>query len=249
MEIQKSTGIILSSKLYGDADILCKIFTKEYGKRKFIFKGLKKSKKRPQTAAEPGTTVNLVYYFHDKKDSYIVNELNISNHYLEIRKNLQKIFNLYFVLETIEKTIGYDDVNIPVYNLLSAGIDALAQTDYPVNLSGFFTIHQLRLHGILPDLKNCKICGTNEFSQFSFDITDLSPICYKCTKKRERILDPCLKEFILVSLKQKFFSIEHSNFDESKTLNLLFYLSLFIENYYNIEIKSKNFILSDRFNF
>ena len=131
MEIQKSTGIILSSRLFREADILSNILTKEYGKRKFIFKGLNKSKKRAQSAKEPGTILRIVYYFNESRDSYIVNEFDVKKYYFNIRENLEKIYNQYFILEVVEKTTGYNDTMQNVFNLLIAGIDTLSKTDYP----------------------------------------------------------------------------------------------------------------------
>ena len=45
MEIQKCSGIVLSSTASGEADRIARIFTREYGKRNFIFKGLRKDRK------------------------------------------------------------------------------------------------------------------------------------------------------------------------------------------------------------
>jgi DNA repair protein RecO len=109
MEIQKSTGVVLSTGLMGEADRSSRIFTKEYGKRGFIFKGLKKSRTRPQTVTEPGTIVNVVYYYSEKRDLYIVNEFSIFKHYSEIRKDLAKIYTLFFILEITEKTTALSD--------------------------------------------------------------------------------------------------------------------------------------------
>ena len=98
MEIQKITGIVLSSKQLGEADYVCSIYTKEYGKRDFIFKGLQKSKRRPQIVSEPGIIADIIYYYHQNKNSYIVNEYNILKDNSDIRDDLKKIYLLYFLV-------------------------------------------------------------------------------------------------------------------------------------------------------
>ena len=137
MEILKTDGIVLNSKVIGDADIFCKILTKDFGKKKFIFKGLKKSRKREKAATEPGTHISLIYYYRENKEINIVNEFNIQNQYSEIRDDLQKIFHLYYLLEIVEKTTGFEDVNKTFFELLKAGIDTLSKTEYNINLTIF----------------------------------------------------------------------------------------------------------------
>ena len=247
MEILKTDGIVLNSKVIGDSDIFCKILTKDFGKKKFIFKGLKKSRKREKAAAEPGTLISLIYYYRENKEINIVNEFNIQNQYSEIRDNLQKIFHLYYLLEIVEKTTGLEDVNKIFFELLNAGIDTLSKTEYNINLTVFFIIHLLRFQGILPDFRNCRNCGTEIVSNFSLSFSDLNPICHNCSKSNSKLLDHNSRKFIILSLSNKFHSINHDEFDQVKFTNLLFYLSLFIEGYYNIEIRSKEFILSKKY--
>jgi DNA repair protein RecO len=248
MEIQKSTGVVLSSRRTGEADFFCTMYTREFGKRDFVFKGLQKSRKRPQIISEPGTTANLIYYFHDEKISYIVNEYNIIKHNIFIRDNLKTIYLLYYVLALIEKTTGYNDSNKSIFELAAAGIDNIAGTDFPEHLSVFFALHLLKLHGILPDFSICKICGKSGYHDFIIDTVDFHPVCAKCAgavKSRTISLDKSAKEFIFQSLKNKFASINHTLYPSNYILDLLFALTLFIENYYHVDIKPMQLLINE----
>ncbi|MDY6932663.1 MAG: DNA repair protein RecO [Spirochaetota bacterium] len=250
MEIQKTTGIVLSSVTLGEADKIARIYTKEYGKRNFIFKGIKKSKRRPITVAEPGTISKLVYYFHEDKDIYLVNEFQIFKQYFAIRNNFKKIVVLYFLLETAEKTSAYNDPNRSIFDLIVAGIDNLVKTEYLEHFSVFFILHILRLNGILPDLNICKMCHRHDYDEFAIDLTDFYPICRNCSnsmKNNKMLFHMRIKEYIDLVLLQKYVSINHSLFPVEDILNLLFYLILFIESYFHVEIKSKNFILQKHY--
>jgi DNA repair protein RecO len=248
MEIQKSTGLVLSSRQTGEADFFCTMYTKEFGKRDFVFKGLQKSRKRSQIISEPGTTANLVYYFHDNKISYIVNEYNVIKHNINIRNNLKTIYLLYYVLALIEKTTGYNDKNKSVFELAAAGIDNIAGTGFPEHFSVFFALHLLKLHGILPDFSRCKICDKTGYHGFIIDTMDFHPVCSKCVgaiKTKTISLDKTAKEFIFQSLKKKFASIDHSLYPSNYILDLLFAITLFIENYYHVEIKPKQLLINE----
>jgi len=244
MEIQKSTGIVLSSRTSGEADLFCRILTKECGKRDFIIKGLKKSKRRSQSAAEPGTVLKLIYYFSETRSSFIVKEFEVLRYNFDIRDNLQKIFNLYLILETVEKTSGYNDTDRQIFDLLAAGIDTVSKTDSPVNLSVFFILHLLRLQGLLPDMKKCKKCGRTDYREFTLDISDLCPLCENCSGSRMKLTQASARNFIEDSLTQKFMHLNNPDFNRDNALNLIFYLVMFIEHYFNIEIKSKKNVLS-----
>jgi DNA repair protein RecO (recombination protein O) len=248
MEIQKATGIVLSSRQIGESDYLCTIYTKEFGKRDFVFKGLRKSKKRPQVISEPGTLADVVYYFHDDKMSYIVNEFNILKHNVRLRNDLKKIYLLYFVLALIEKTTGYNDKNKYLYDLISAGIDNIPGTEFHEHFSVFFTLHLLKQHGILPDFQNCKICGKTDNSGFHIDTLDFHPVCGRCIgsiRNKTVSFNKLTRDFISQSMENKFSSIDHSGYPSKNILDLLFSITLFIENYYHIEIKPKSLLISE----
>ena len=248
MEIQKSTGVVLSTGLLGEADRSSRIFTKEYGKRNFVFKGLKKSRTRPQTVTEPGTIVNVVYYYSERRDLYVVNEFSIFKHYAEIRRDLDKIYTLFFILEITEKTTALSDPNQDLFNLLVSGIGTLAQTEFVINLSLFFAIHLLRIHGILSDLSRCKMCA-GTYDEFTIDVVDFRPICRNCSRNRIEnwdlfFFDGTYRDLLIVILTRKFIAIDHSRYHTKEVTNILYCLIRYIENYFHIEIRSKRHLLS-----
>ncbi len=254
MEILKTTGIALSSRVSGEADIVCNIYTRDFGKRKFIFKGLKKSKKRSMAATEPGAISTLLYYHRDERESYIVNDVTVDKFYTSITADLKKIVHLYFILESVEKTCGYDISETSIFNLLLAGIEVLSKTKYPAHLSTFLVLHMLRKHGVLSDTEVCKICGKRNFSSFTIDVVDLRPVCGACLGEnpsgpwqRSALLPVTIRDYIKNCMSEKFSAIDLGGYDEKDILDLLFTISLFMENYYHMELKSKSFIFSGSF--
>jgi DNA repair protein RecO (recombination protein O) len=254
MEILKTTGIALSSHESGEADIICNYFTRDFGKRRFVFKGLKKSKKRSHSATEPGALANLMYYYRKDRDSFIVNDVAMGRYHASIRNDLRKIFHLYFVLDAVDKTCGYEMADEAIFKLLEAGIDVLAKTEHPAHLSAFFILHLLKHHGILADAGACKMCGLERTGFFTLDILDLRPVCASCLKNgkngpkhRSAMMSGSMRDYMRVSMQQRYRDIDTGIYREDDILDLLFSMSLFIENYFHTELKSKSFIFSDRF--
>lgn len=226
----------------GEADILATILTRDYGKGKFTFKGLKKSRKRPRSAGEPGTLLSLVYYHHDNRDISTVNEFHVEYQPVKLRDRMAGIFTLYFLLELTEKTMGFNDDSGNIFELLRSGIRVLDDAENPSNLSVFYILHLLRFHGIIPDFKSCRSCGEEGFTSFILEISDLSPVCSSCYRGSLEFLGVDTRNFINTSLTTRYGDIDQSRFSPGEISNLLFNLILFIENYYHINIKSKEFL-------
>ncbi|MCU0845342.1 MAG: DNA repair protein RecO [Spirochaetes bacterium] len=247
MEIRKATGLVLHSRQSGEADVLARILTGEFGKTNFVFKGLKKSKNRPLSAGEPGTVLHLMYYQHDNRDFQVVNEFRIVRHRLDLRDDLGRILHLYFMLEVVDRTTGHGDPQNRVYSLATAAIDALAESVHHFHLSAFFLIHLLRFHGVLPDLERCRMCGRTDFRSFTLDTPDFMPVCERCLASRpggRATLDLTAREFVSAALGVRFPSLDCERFDAGAIFSLLFHLTLFVESYFHCEIKSKGMLFS-----
>lgn len=249
MEIQKSTGVVLSSFPGGEADRIVRIFTREYGKRSFVFKGIRKSRKRSTLVSEPGTVVDLVYYYHDNRDYQVAGEFQVRNHFYSIREDLGRIFHLYLVLETVEKITGFNDPNRQIFDLLTRGIETLSSSPYTVNVTLFFLIHLFRLNGILPDYSSCKVCGKKELHRFALDFHDCTPVCDACMKNSHTNTSSFFTsgtgEFLQRVAVKKFKDIDHSIFSKEELHHVLFSLCMFVENYFHILLKSKELLFSD----
>lgn len=247
MEIRKAAGLVLQSRQSGEADIMARVLTAEYGKTNFIFKGLKKSRKRFLAAGDPGTLLDLMYYQHDNREFQVVNEFRVVRHRLDLRTDLARILHLYYLLELVDRTTGHGDPQPRIFALASAAIDALAETANHVHLSAFFLLHLLRFHGVLPDFRRCGACGRTDFLSFTLDTPDFLPVCERCTGGRGTggsMLRAEARDFVAAALSTRFSDLDIGSFSAETVLSLLFHLTLFVESYFHCEIKSKGMLFS-----
>jgi DNA repair protein RecO (recombination protein O) len=243
MSLTSSTGIVLSASVMGEADVRVTVFTRESGKKGFIFKGLKKSSKRPQSASEPGTVINIIYNERENRDLIVAREFSVIRYFHPIRENLDRIMHCSYILELTERTSGFSGDGSQMFDLLAGGLLALSGTSYPVNLSVFFTVHLIRLNGIMPEVTRCSRCGSSVFSRFSFNPADLGIVCENCAGSGRRMLDIRVRDMITEFLNNKFSAIDHAAYPEEISLDLLFHLSMFMEQYFSIEMKSRDFVI------
>jgi len=245
MPQEKDTGVVLSKKNSGEADHICSIYTKNSGKEKFIFRGLKKSTKRPRTASEPGSILNFIYYNYNGRDGKIntVSEFNILTNHNAIRKNNEKIFALFYILELVDLTTGLSDPNTKIFNLLSAGIETLYNTQKPRHFIIFFTVKYLILQGVLPDISRCSWCGNNNLKALVIDNNQLRASCLNCTDLKSVLVNNKGTEFMNECAENKFNKINCEDYADNDINPVLAIIIRYINHYFNITLKTEAFLM------
>lgn len=238
MSQEKETGIVLSKKSSGEADEICCIYTRNSGKDNFIFRGLKKSTKRPRSASEPGSILELIYYTGKTGKINTVSEFNILTTYNSIRKSSDKIFSLYFILELIDSTTGFSDSNIRIFSLLSAGIETLSGSSYPKHFTVFFTIKYLLLQGIFPETLKCTWCGNSDIENLVIENNLFRTSCINCTDMKSAVIGTRGTCFINQCVKLKLDKIECGNFPDKDIITIISVLIEYINTYYGIKLKT-----------
>jgi DNA repair protein RecO (recombination protein O) len=243
MSQEKDSGVVLSKKNSGEADHICSIYTKTFGKEKFIFKGLKKSTKRPRTGSEPGSILNIIYYSGRGDRINTISEFDILKNHSAIRKDSEKIFSLYFILELVDLTTGLSDPNSKIFNLLSMGIDTLYNTLHPKHFIIFFAIKYLTLQGIFTDISKCNWCGNNDLNALVIDNEKLRVSCSNCADLKSAQVQNRGTRFMIECVQNKFNKIECENYSEKDIIPALTIIIRYINSYFNITLKTEAFLV------
>ena len=238
MSQEHDSGIVLSKKSSGEADNICTIYTRNSGKERFIFRGLKKSTRRPRTASEPGTILDLVYYTGKAGNIHTVSEFDILTTFSSIRKESRKIFSLYYILELADLTTGFSDTNTRIFNLLSAGISTLSETIYPEHFTIFFTIKYLLLQGIFPETGRCSWCGNEKKDEIIIENNSFRASCINCSNPESVIITKKGTGFINQCVNLKLDKIDCAMYPERDVMPVLTILIEYINTYYNIRLKT-----------
>ena len=241
MSLKKTTGIVLSSSVIGEADVKANFLCRDEGKKSFIFKGLKKSSRRPQNAAEPGTVTEIIYNEHPGREIVTARDFSAIKYFAGLRSDFPKIICTSFLLELTERTTGFGGTENYVFDFLANALASMEKTDRPLDLAVFFTIRLTKIHGIFAPPRRCKICGSENFSGFVFDTLDMGLICQKCSPDNPNLLGREALDFVLESLSVKF--TELRGYTSGSRHGLLLQFSLFLEQYFGIKIHSRKLLL------
>jgi len=241
MSLKKTTGILLSSDIMGEADVKANFLCRDEGKKSFIFRGLKKSCRRPQSAAEPGAVVEIVYNEHSGREIVTARDFFVVKYFAGIRADFTKIICSSFLFELVERTTGFGSREHYVFDFLANALSSMEKTNRPLDLAVFFMIRLMKVHGIFAPAKRCKICGSEDFNGFVFDTFDMGVICKKCSPGNPNLLGREALEFVSESLSVKF--TELRGYASGSRHGLLLQFSLFLEQYFSVKIHSRKLLL------
>ena len=241
----KDTGIVLSRRDSGEADNICTIYTKSAGKECFVFRGLKKSVKRPRTGSEPGTVLDMIYYSGSSGNFNTISEFDILINNSLIRSSGEKIFSLFYILELVERTTGRADSNIGIFNLLSSGIDTLSQTSRVKHFTVFFTIRYLLLQGVFPAALKCSWCGEPGCDKLFIEIPEFRVSCTACSDPGTSSLGGRFIEFINQCVNLKLDRIDCGRYSERDMHLLIIKLIDYIQRYFSIKLKSESMLTKE----
>lgn len=101
MNIIKAEGIVIKKVNFGEADIILKVFTKNYGKIDIYVNGIRKSKRREKLAVELMSVTDFLIY--EKNSKYVSNSFTINTFFSKIQLDYLKLRYSYYLLHLIDK--------------------------------------------------------------------------------------------------------------------------------------------------
>ncbi len=236
--IKKIEGIVISEIDYKESSKIINVLTPEYGVIGIIARGTKQVKSKLS-----GVASKLTYgYFHvnyreDKLSNLI--EVDIINHFKNIRKNIDLMSYSLYLLELAERVYKHDN-DKEIYGMLIASLIKIDEGyDYQV-ITDIFELKMLDFLGIRPVIDECVNCGNKD------DIVTISSyrggyLCKNCAQGE------VLVNIKTIKLLRMFYYVDISKISKIEVAdNIKAELSRFIYDYYDrysgIYLKSREFL-------
>lgn len=242
MQSIKTSGIVLKTMNYGEADKILTIFTRDFGKVKAIAKGVRKIKSWLSGSLQQFMLLELRMI--TGKTFYLPTESAILREYPNIQSDLSKTAEAFYVGELIDKLFEEDEKHEEAFDLLTEILD-LIDLGVKMVILRAFELKLIELAGFKPELNNCVHCKEKITAGDNFwDDIEGGVICHACQTKYRHgvdIGDSVIKllrffeENEIVTAKRLKVDLEV----EKKTEKLL---SRYIENVLDREVKSKKFL-------
>lgn len=153
--MNKTLGIVLHTMKYSDTSVITRIFTRNFGLKSFIIKGVRTKKSKKLGLLQPFTILELDVKFTQKSDLGWVKELNLSETTYELSTNVLKSSLVFFCAELLYHTIEQDYQNEELFDGVHDAILKLDRGDNIANFHIWFMLEVSRYYGFYPQkMKN-----------------------------------------------------------------------------------------------
>ena len=163
----KTEGIVLQSVRYGDTSLIVKVFTRNFGLKSYMVKGV--FNRTSKLRAALFQNLNLIHYVEagkpNKSTLGYLKDVQLATVYQSIPFVMNKSAILMYVSELLVKTITEQEQNTALFDFVVRSLQwlDLVERDY-ANFPLFFTLEMTRHLGFYPK--------TNHEANFCFDMME-----------------------------------------------------------------------------
>jgi DNA repair protein RecO (recombination protein O) len=154
--LYRTDAVILRRSDSGEADRILTVFTPKLGKLRLLAKGVRKTTSRKAGHVELFMLTDMQVAKGRTWD--IVTQTETLQTYRDLRENLEKTSQTYYIAELIDRFTEEQDANTPLFELLVFTLAHLSHIEDTFLLLRYFEIHLLRLTGFQPQLHFCLAC-------------------------------------------------------------------------------------------
>ncbi|MCL7761907.1 DNA repair protein RecO [Polaribacter sp. Z014] len=166
MAIVTTKAIVLSTLKFGDSSLIVKCYTEEEGVKSYLIRGILKAKKGGLKVAyfQPLTQLIIVASHNNKGTLNSIKEVQVSNPYQTIYRDIVKQSVVLFLSEVLSYAIKEEEKNEDLFEYLESGLIWLDLHDKIANFHLLFLLNLTRFLGFYPDL--------SEKDKLGFDLSE-----------------------------------------------------------------------------
>ncbi len=185
MKFFQTKAIVIKKTRFSEGDSIVTFFSEQYGKIRFLAKGICFFKNRFHGRLEPASCVSLSYSGRGIRDLLFFSSCESLDTFKGIGEDHKKIFSAFYFLELVDSWFKENDPNPSIYHLLHASLSLLEKMTSYETLIRIFELRLLTITGYSPKLDMCVICGLKpKEKRISFNYEKGGIICSRCVGGR-----------------------------------------------------------------
>jgi DNA repair protein RecO (recombination protein O) len=148
-------GIVLHQIKYGDTSLICQVYTEDYGRKSFMFKGIRSKKSKIHSnILQSLFMINIEAYFKEGKDICLVKEASATKIFTHFPYDIKKSSQAIFMSEVLNKCLREEESNRVLFSFISNSIEYfdLMETG-SANFHIFFLVKLSKHLGFYPSRK------------------------------------------------------------------------------------------------
>jgi DNA repair protein RecO (recombination protein O) len=156
----ESEAIVLRTYNLAEADKIVICLTRKAGLVRAVARGARRLKSRYGAGLEPYTLLSLSFYEKEGRELVSLREAEIVRSYFHLNASAETMAALAYMGELLLQFAPPHEPNEKLYRMVSACLEALAQTPSGVqSVTRYFEVWLLKLAGFFPNLRACADCG------------------------------------------------------------------------------------------
>src|SRR3989338_11496384 len=113
--IQKAEAVVLKTFDFRETSKIAMFFSREFGKLKGLFKGIRKEPKKFATHLNLGSLNEIVFYRKRNSEIHLISHCDLKNDFPGLRRDLKRMLSLNYVLELVDALMPLEDKNEEVF--------------------------------------------------------------------------------------------------------------------------------------
>lgn len=178
----KSRAIVLRRHRLGETSGVVVCYTRDYGKVRFVAKGVRKGGGRLGAALDPFVVSGVVFYLRAGRGLSLVSQAELEREFRELRRDIDRQTYAAVALELIDRLVAEQAPDPALFDLICRTLSEMDEApvgDLAALLWGF-TLSLAERLGYAPQLDCCVSCGREATEGASFSVESGGVVCGNC---------------------------------------------------------------------
>ncbi len=183
MAAEQSEAIVLRVIPWSETSLITSLYTRDFGKLSVLAKGARRPKSPFEAALDLLSIVRVVFIAKSSDALDILTEAKLQRRFRGGTRELLRLYAGYYVAELLDRLTEKGDRQPEIYELATATLAALSETDNSVaGVVVRWELQMLRLVGHLPSWRRCAQCNqpVEDTKWLVFGVLASGVLCTAC---------------------------------------------------------------------
>jgi len=177
----KSDAIILRRFDYAETSAIVGLLTREHGRMDALAKGARRAKSIFEGEIDLFARGEAVILVRQSASLHLLTEFACRERYLGLRESPERSAAAHYVASVVGDAYPEGHHEPDIFELTAQTLGALERGEPPAVIA-FFQVHLLRLSGLMPNLRECTVCGGAAGKGAAYDFARVGAVCVDCRR-------------------------------------------------------------------
>ena len=184
--ILKTDAIVLKSFDFRETSRIVTFFSRDHGKVKGIFKGIRKDPRKFRSHVDRYSVNEIIFYHSLRSEIHLVSHCDLKDDIFSLRENYKLNVAAHYALELVDRIMPVEQSNVNVYQLMLDYLGSLKEligSPDPLKIDKLVHIFQIKVllySGFRPHLDACVRCQRKISGKVRFSLASGGLICVEC---------------------------------------------------------------------